>query len=93
MQKQDYEEAINVQDACNLSGVIFEWAEIMQRICDESHKDGKGTDWKNNHPINVLFAHKVYDMVNVHSSLSYDGIFNRAYKDVVKLLTQWEETV
>jgi hypothetical protein len=72
--------------------VVFKWAEIMQRICDEAHEKNYGTDWKNTHPINALFAHKVYDMVNRHSSLSYDGVFHDAYKACMEVIDA-KETV
>ena len=57
--KQDYKDALLVQDACNLSGVVFAFAQTMQRICDEAHAQGQGTAWRNNHPICRLFAEQI----------------------------------
>lgn len=53
-----YEDALTVQGACNLSGVVFSFAEHMQTLCDM----GLDTDEKNSHPVSVLFADKIADM-------------------------------
>lgn len=47
------QEALAVQNACNLSGVLFALERRTQEICD--HKNNQGTDWKNHHPVLVLF--------------------------------------
>ena len=68
--------ALDIQDACNLSGVVFSFARIMQSLCDVAHAEGKGTDWKNQHPIAQLFASKIADL----SRVEYTGTgFSRAY--------------
>lgn len=54
--------AIAVQDACNLSGVAFSFAEVMQAICDEQRRLGEGTDWKNRNPVAQLFLWKMADL-------------------------------
>ena len=62
MPKNIYADALAVLDAVNLSGVVFSFAEAMQQICEEDHREGHGTDWKNCHPVAVLFAEKIYDL-------------------------------
>ena len=57
--KQACKDALGSQNACNLSGVVFSFAKIMQLICDESNRLHKGTDWKNQHPIVRLFAEQI----------------------------------
>lgn len=50
--------ALQVQDACNLSGVLRAWLECRDAVnaaCD-------GTDARNHHPVNVLFANKCADL-------------------------------
>jgi hypothetical protein len=74
MTKQDYQTALDVQNACNLSGVVFSFAAIMQRLCDEAFANGHGTEWKNSHPIAVLFASKIADLTRSE----YSG-FTAAY--------------
>lgn len=51
--------ALEIQDACNLSGVVFAFAEAMHAICDEANRTNKGTSWKNQHPIVTLFLSKL----------------------------------
>ncbi len=60
--EQAAQTALDVQNACNLSGVLFSFAEAMQAICDEAHKQGQGTAWKNEHPIVCLFLSKLADL-------------------------------
>ena len=53
-------EAIMVQDACNLSGVVHSFSRAMQelwRLARES--GGKGTDWVNTHKVCRLYADKI----------------------------------
>ncbi len=54
--------ALECQDACNLSGVVFSFAETMHAICEESNRLGTGTEWKNTHPIVTLFLSKLNDL-------------------------------
>ncbi len=56
---QDYTMAIHSQSACNLSGIVFEFAQIMERICAQAHAEGHGTAWKNTHPICRLYAEQI----------------------------------
>jgi hypothetical protein len=55
----DYYCASMSQDACNLSGIVFEFARIMQKICDEAAMFGHGTEWKNSHPISRMYAEQI----------------------------------
>ena len=59
MRKRDYEDALMVQSACNLSGVVHSFSEILSRLVKEAQEQGKGTDWVNTHPICVLFAEQI----------------------------------
>jgi hypothetical protein len=53
-------EAILVQDACNLSGVVFSFARAMERLC--ALGKGKGTAWRNNHRVSRLYASKIQSL-------------------------------
>jgi len=59
LEKKDYENAIKVQGACNLSGVVHSFNEIIYNLWDEAHDTGKGTDWVNTHPICRMYAEQV----------------------------------
>lgn len=56
---RDYRLAMDAQDACNLTGVVYEFSRIISEIRNEANKLGKGTDWVNNHPICVAFSDKI----------------------------------
>ena len=66
---KDYQTALDVQSACNLSGVIFSFAHIMEKICE----DVKGTDDRNNHVICRLFAEQIMFLT---SSRDYMDAYN-----------------
>jgi hypothetical protein len=70
-----YKEAVEVQNACNLSGVIKAWARAVDAIWVDVRADNGGTDAFNNHPVNVLFASKV------HSLTGYEQQFTKAYEE------------
>jgi hypothetical protein len=53
---QAAQQALDVQDACNLSGVVHSFARILAD-CD-GLKD-LGTDARNRHPVCMLFADKI----------------------------------
>ena len=55
----DYEFAIFAQSACNLSGIVHSFSEVMHKIWNEAHAQGHGTDWVNRHPIARLYAEQI----------------------------------
>lgn len=57
--ERDYQNAVCSQNACNLSGIVFEFARVMQKICNEAQREGHGTKWRNNHPIARLYAEQI----------------------------------
>jgi len=76
--KEAAQMALDVQDACNLSGVVHSFSRVMSFLSDEANRTGKGTDWKNTHPIAVLFADKIADL-----SKSNNGtVYVNAYAEV-----------
>jgi hypothetical protein len=65
-EKKMYADAILVQDAPNLSGIVHSWAEILSAMV-QSGMDTKAI-W--NHPVNVMFADKVSDLTGRGNSYS-----------------------
>lgn len=57
--KQAAQTALDVQNACNLSGVVFSFADCMRAVCET---ETGGTAARNRHPIAVLFANKIADL-------------------------------
>jgi hypothetical protein len=52
--------ALECQDACNLSGVLASFKEIVHEVLwPEARRLGKGTEWVNQHPICTLFLNKL----------------------------------
>jgi hypothetical protein len=61
--------AIDVQNACNLSGVLASFHSIVSDvICPEARRLGQGTDFVNRHPIVRVFLAKLADL----NGLVYD---------------------
>lgn len=55
--KELAQEALNVQDACNLSGVVHGFSRAITNLRDLLPR--AGTDEINRHPISVLWADKI----------------------------------
>jgi hypothetical protein len=64
--KELAQEAIDVQDACNLSGVVHGWHRAMEDLCDILRDSG--TDGRNTHPINQMWASKCHDLARMGTS-------------------------
>jgi len=54
-----YKTALEVQDASNLSGVVYQFARDMKVICEEVRRNGGGTDTVNHHPVCRLYAEQI----------------------------------
>ena len=65
------QDALAVQDACNLSGVVASFA----RMTAEMLASGMGTDACNRHPFSVLFSSKIASLTGSEAAWS----FSRAY--------------
>lgn len=59
---QAAKDAIAVQDAVNLSGVVHSFVDAVTAIWDEAHATGQGTSYVNHHPIVTLFLDKLADL-------------------------------
>lgn len=57
---RDYQDAIDSQNACNLSGVIHSLSRVLPAIWAESN----GTDEVNQHPIVKLYAEQIAHLSN-----------------------------
>lgn len=71
--------AIDVGHACILSGVVISFADVVRKI-----PSNKGTAWKNNHPINVMFLQTQMNIVGLFfdDAMRYSHAYNWC-KDVV----------
>ena len=73
----DYQNAIDAQSACNLSGVAHALSKIVPRIWDEP--DCTGTDYMNRHPITVLYASQIIYLAGGGLPSDMDA-YDAAYK-------------
>jgi hypothetical protein len=74
--------AIEVQDACNASGVVGSLKVVMHEVLwPEARRLGKGTEWVNSHFVVTLFLSKLTD-------LNHNQEFSQAYEAVKKLAEQ-----
>ena len=73
-------EALAVQDACNLSGVVHGFARAMSDLCEFVPNTGE----RNHHPIAVLWADKVAHLTDTQT-LGHDRVlaaYDAAYRMV-----------
>lgn len=78
--KELAQDALNVQDACNLSGVVHGFARCMSDMMDLV----PGTTERNTHPIAILWADKIAHLTGTQE-LGCD-IVMAAYAEVRKLV-------
>jgi hypothetical protein len=74
-------EALAAQDACNLSGVVHSFAEVLDDLWLHAQAAGQGTDWVNRHPITRAFVGKLASLSHLQNG---DG----TYRQVVGLAGQ-----
>lgn len=55
--KEMAQSALDVQTACNLSGVARSFAEVMSAL--RASADCTGTEWANTHPVARLYAEQI----------------------------------
>lgn len=72
--------ALDVQDACNLSGVVRSFALVTEALWEEARRTDQGTEWVNQHPVSVLFVNKMDSLVRDSGEK-----FSRAYDECEKL--------
>lgn len=74
---RDYKNAILVQDACNLSGVVHSFSQAMTKIWATLEAEGEAsTDAANSHPIAVLYASKVASLTGCSNLGSFSEAYN-----------------
>jgi len=71
--RSDWQRALDAQSACNLSGIVFSFAETMQRICNDVPDTGP----RNAHPICVLYATQIAHLSD-HGGLCDPDIYSHA---------------
>lgn len=80
-----WQDALDIQSACNLSGVVRSFAEAMTAISEEAHRIGQGTDWRNTHPICVLFSTQIGHLTKT-SAIAEESTYSAAYRQATRLV-------
>ena len=73
IRKDHAKDALLVQDACNLSGVVHALSRIVREV-REDMPESYSTEEINRHPVVVLFAAKIADLARA------DAGFTEAYR-------------
>lgn len=71
-------EALAVQDACNLSGVVHGFSRAITRLREVL--PNAGTDEINTHPVSVLWADKIAHLTGTQNVAHVSGVVTDAYK-------------
>lgn len=80
--KEAAQKTLDVQNACNLSGVAHSFSEIMTFLTNEMIENGHGGDWKNGHPIAKLWIDKMASLAGIQNTT---WEFYTAYTEVSRL--------
>lgn len=88
--RQLAQQAIDIQDASNLSGLAKAWGEVQTQL--REIMPSIGTRELNKHPINKLWAYKLYSLAcgEPLDSFTADQVFGESYnwcKDLVERST------
>ena len=67
------QEALDIQNACNLSGVVHAWSRSISRLRELCPKED--TDFYNQHPISRLFADKCASLADPLNQYTTDSYF------------------
>ena len=69
-----YRDALAVQNACNLSGVVSSFARHMHTLCEM----GFDTDQRNRHPVSILFSSKIASLTGSEGMDTFSEAYQRA---------------
>lgn len=79
-------EALDIQDACNLSGVVHAFSRCMTELRPLLEAEGKfSTDKLNNHPIAVLYSSKIASLTMSEDKFSsaYNWVCDQGVKPII----------
>ena len=66
-----YRNALDIQSASNLSGIVFQFARDMEQINAEVRANGGGTEQVNKHPVCRLYAEQIAWLTGAGSCSSH----------------------
>lgn len=77
------QDALDIQNACNLSGVAHAFSGAMSALWTHAHAAGMGTEWINTHPITIAYVSKLVSLARCEEINTQLDAFN-ACEDIVK---------
>lgn len=75
-EKELVQEALDVQDACNLSGVVYSFSRALSEL--RALRPNDGTDEINNHIISVLYSSKIESLTGSSSAEQFSIAYRKA---------------
>jgi hypothetical protein len=60
-----WQEALDVQNACNLGGLIHDFPRVITAVQEDAHALGEGTAYVNTHPLVRLWLDKLCDLAGM----------------------------
>jgi len=69
-------QALLVQDACNLGAIVHGFSRIIRILQEQSHKENLGTQWINEHPAVKIICDKLVDLARVRSLDDFSKAYN-----------------
>ncbi len=91
--KQDYEQALLSQNACNASGLLSALGKedgLRDRIWEDVRANGGGTDEFNKHPIVVLYVAQLAMLSGV-AAIADVTAYGKAYDAVKDKIASWPD--
>ena len=74
-----YKTAIDIQDACNISGVIGALNAAKDEINKEMRDGGYGEEYRRKHPVILLYISKICNMLGVEDPVPFSE-YAHAYR-------------
>ena len=66
--QQHAQDALNVQNACNLSGVVHSLDTVVSDLWEYANKNDEGTHFVNTHPIVQAYVDKLASLSEIQDS-------------------------
>lgn len=84
-----YQNALDVQDACNLSGIVHQFSRDFTKIREEAKEKGWGTKEINEHPACRLYAEKILQLSG--GGMGHCESFHVAYNKCLEMTKNLEK--
>ena len=81
-------ESLEIQDACNLAGVVKTFSKVCDVLWEHAHKNGLGTAYVNQHPIVRLYVNKLLSLAGDTTSKDWDAVYELAKENVPDIFTE-----